>query len=276
MIDYFLAPEINFGSKADSLRRISAKLDMDLRHFAFIDDDPFERSLVCKMLPEVRVFDAVEYDNLLTMQCFNPDMITEESLRRRERVRNELARQDAESNAPDLERFLKSCEVRYQFRPAVIADQDRILELILRTNRMNASGRIFTATELAMLIKSSSHQVFIASMSDRFGEYGIVAAAIATKIADAFRVEGLWLSCRVARRELPHCIYTSLADLSQELGCKSLEISYRATNYNRLALFHMSQYGFKFKENEFDSDSRILQIMTPFGRRPYPRWIKVN
>jgi FkbH-like protein len=141
---------------------------------------------------------------------------------------------------------------------------------------MNASAQLYTANEVVDLLDSCSHHVLIASMSDRFGEYGTVAVALALEIQETLRIDGLWMSCRVAKRGLPPCVFTSLADLAYDLELTSLEVVYRSTGFNRLALFHLSQYGFRFVEDNSNSDHRLLRISIPEERRPYPTWIKVS
>ena len=42
LTEYFLFPQINWGSKANSINRISNLLNIGIDSFAFVDDQPFE------------------------------------------------------------------------------------------------------------------------------------------------------------------------------------------------------------------------------------------
>ena len=49
--EYFIYPQIGWGSKADSISEIAASLNISTDTFAFIDDQPSEREEVKFVLP---------------------------------------------------------------------------------------------------------------------------------------------------------------------------------------------------------------------------------
>lgn len=76
--EYFLYPQIHWNAKSDSIRQIAKALNIGIDTFAFIDDSNFERMQVQSALPQVRVYDEKELQNILQRPEFKV-MVTEES-----------------------------------------------------------------------------------------------------------------------------------------------------------------------------------------------------
>ncbi|MEM6403632.1 MAG: HAD-IIIC family phosphatase, partial [Cyanobacteria bacterium P01_D01_bin.116] len=81
--EYFLYPQINWNSKANSLKEISNSLNIGLDAIAFVDDQLFELEEVKFSLPEILCLNADEVGNILDMPVMNPRFITEDSRIRR-------------------------------------------------------------------------------------------------------------------------------------------------------------------------------------------------
>ena len=79
---FFIAPEIHWNRKSESLKNIAHNLNIGIDTFAFLDDSDFEREEVSTRLPEVRVFGLDAIPHLLDRPEFQmPETI--ESARRR-------------------------------------------------------------------------------------------------------------------------------------------------------------------------------------------------
>ena len=94
--EYFLYPQINWNSKAASIKEIAKSLNISLDAIAFIDDGQFELEEVSFSLPEVLCIDAAKLDDVLDMPEMNPRFITEDSQLRRLMYINDIERQNAE------------------------------------------------------------------------------------------------------------------------------------------------------------------------------------
>src|SRR5581483_5052110 len=55
--EYFLYPQINWNSKASSIREIAKAINIGLDTIAFVDDQAFERAEVAFQIPEVLCID---------------------------------------------------------------------------------------------------------------------------------------------------------------------------------------------------------------------------
>ena len=196
-LDDFVTVRINWDDKADNIRSIAEELGFAYDTFLFIDDHPVERDRVRQFLPEVEVWG----DDLFALRRALLDdprlqvpRLTDESANRTQLVKAQLGRQRLQAEAADEPSYLASLRVKTRIeRVAPDARFDRIEELFRRTTQFNATGRPFTAAQLASLAASPNASVFALYVSDRFADHGLVGAAV---IEDR-EVTGLVMSCRV-------------------------------------------------------------------------------
>jgi FkbH-like protein len=80
------------------------------------------------------------------------------------------------------------------------ADLARVEELFQRTTQFNTTGIKCSIAELDALLRDPGVQIFIVHVKDRFGDHGLVGAAIIRK----GEISGLVLSCRVLCMGVEH------------------------------------------------------------------------
>lgn len=201
LADYFLVPQIHWGSKSGSVQEIARRLNLGLDAFAFIDDQPFERDEVRSVAPQVQVHDPDELPGLLARPEFNPRFVTDESRRRRDMYRSDLVRQDAEErfDGPKDE-FLAGLEMVFTIARAREADLRRAEELTQRTNQLNTTGYTYSHDELDALRRSPDHLLLVAELTDKYGSYGKIGLALVERGAPAWTLKLLLMSCRVMSR----------------------------------------------------------------------------
>jgi len=137
---YFLAAQISWEPKSESLRRIARALNISLDSMLFVDDSRFEREEVVASCPGIRVLDATYFELLTKMDvCDVP--VTEESANRRYMYQVELERQiEAKDFGHDYIAFLRYCNIRLRITSLSNDNLQRVHELAQRTNQMNFSG----------------------------------------------------------------------------------------------------------------------------------------
>ncbi len=272
---YFVAPQINMGNKVDSIKKISNSLNFALNDIAFIDDDPMELEMVRSMLPEVVVLPSGLFGDLLEMPEFTPDYQSDESMTRRRMLQEEIKRNEDIGKYSDIDDFFKSCQIKFTGRLACDNDCLRISELASRTNQMNINGLRYSREEIALWSQSCNRYSLVASLSDKYGDYGTVAAAIIDTSSNKVDVNGLWISCRVGKKGLPTAFFTYLGKFANKLGFTELKTLYTPTGVNRLAAFHMGIYGFKSIRSEGDKTIEY-NLRLPEGIREFPEWINAE
>ncbi len=272
---YFVAPQINMGNKVDSIKKISNSLNFALNDIAFIDDDPMELEMIRSMLPEVVALPANVYNGLLEMPEFLPDYRSDESPKRRQMLQEEVKRNQDITKYSNIDDFFKSCHIKFTGRLARDNDFLRISELANRTNQMNINGLKYSRDEIASWNKSCGRYSLVASLTDKYGDYGTVAAAIIDASSGKVDVNGLWISCRVGKKGLPAAFFTYIGKFADKLCFSELKALYTPTGVNRLAAFHMGIYGFKSNRLK-NSETIEYNLCLPGEIKEFPEWINAE
>jgi FkbH-like protein len=199
--EYFLYPQINWGSKAASIRTIAESLNIALDSICFIDDQAFERAEVQAALPQVLCVDHTQLSHLPRMPELNPETITAESRMRRQMYLGEMRRkQTEEAFTGPQEEFLASLGMEFTISPARAEDLARAEELTNRTNQLNTTGRTFSREELEELRFSDRHLLLMSELTDKFGCYGKIGLALVECNPEVWTIKLLLMSCRVINR----------------------------------------------------------------------------
>ena len=200
---YFLYPAINWGRKSRNLMSIAKELNININTFALIDDSVFERDEVKSELPQVRVYDVDEIKDILSKAEFDVPVTSETKLRRQSYQLEVKRKRICASWDGDYDSFLKSCEMRLRlFTPCDAASSDRCLELINRSNQYNISGVRYTKEEFAGLLADNDTCCYAISVSDKYGDYGIVGFASTVVAGDTLCLKDFVMSCRVAQKKV--------------------------------------------------------------------------
>lgn len=271
--DLFLYPQINWNSKAVSVANIAKALNLGLDSFAFIDDQPFERDEVLSANPAVRVYEASRRSELLALSEFTPRFITEDSARRREMYRSDLARKaDEEAYVGSAEDFLATLGMELTIAPVCPGDLERVEELTLRTNQLNSTGYTYDFDELSAFMDSPRHKFLIASLTDRYGSYGKIGLMLVEDMPDCLELKLLLMSCRVMTRGIGSAMLVHALKLAEKAG-KSLHAQFVDTGRNRMMYITYKLMG--FEEVREDGDWCLLEYQGE-TQRDYPEYLKLN
>lgn len=232
--EYFVLPQIGWGPKSESIRRIAAELRFAHTAMAFVDDQAAERAEVAFHLPDVRRYAAEQVAGLAALPEFSPAVVTEDARRRREMYQAGFRRQAAKSDftGPD-EEFVRSLELRMRIEQATAEHLARVEELTLRTSQMNATGVHYSQDTLAALLDDPGHRVLVTSMSDRFGPHGAVGVVLLQTGGDVWHLKLLATSCRVVSFGAGSVILRWLIDQAARAGAH-LVADFRRTERNRM------------------------------------------
>jgi FkbH-like protein len=216
--DYFLYPAINWGRKSESLKTIAKELNINIDTFAFIDDSSFERNEVKSALPQVRVFDVVELPELLSKTEFDIP-ITIASKNRRVSYLNEVNRKNITASwEGDYDTFLKSCKLEMRiFTLQSDIERERCLELIQRSNQYNISVQRQTEKSFNDMLTSELYKCFGMSLSDEYGDYGIIGFASFKHEGNRIQLQDFVMSCRVAQKKVERAFFNHILN-QREIG----------------------------------------------------------
>ncbi|MER5430596.1 HAD-IIIC family phosphatase [Streptomyces sp. NPDC002588] len=226
----FLAPQVSWQDKSESLRRIAKDLGIAVDALVLVDDSPYERAEVEALLPGVRTLAPEDVPALSA--AFEGREVTPESRERVGRYRTEETRRaESERFQGTREEFLRWCAMRLTVGAATPDEAPRALELAARTHRLNSSG--LTPERLRELAAADGHELFTARMADRFGSYGVIGTALVDRTAPAvWSVPLLALSCRVAGRGAAAGFLFWLMARAREAGAEEFRVTLRPTDAN--------------------------------------------
>ena len=191
----FVTWRVNWADKPSNIASIAEELGFAPGAFLFVDDHPVERERVRQALPAVEVWGEDLFAlrrALLSDPRLQVPQISGEAAVRTDLVKAQLGRDRQRAEAGDESGFLASLGVVCVFdRPTEGPALERVVELFQRTTQFNTTGRRFSLGELAR--HAAAGELYVAQASDRFGDYGLVAAAV----VHAGEIIALAMSCRV-------------------------------------------------------------------------------
>lgn len=200
-LDDLVTWRINWEDKAENIAAIAAELGFDPRALLFIDDHPHERERVRQVLPTVTVWgeDLLGLRRRLLIEPrLQPPVVTQSSVARTEMTRQTLQRERTRATFDDRDAFIASLDLKIVCRKLSGDDDrlvfDRVAELLRRTTQFTTTGLAPTATQIASAAMSDSEGVYVADVSDRFGDHGLVGVGM---VDARGAVTTFSISCRV-------------------------------------------------------------------------------
>lgn len=273
--DYFLYPQINWGPKSQSILNIKEKLNIGMDAIAFIDDQPFEREEVAFTHKDVTCFDIDMIGKLLDLDELKPRFITEESALRRQMYRDdEKRKQEEESWGGTDVKFLESQKMEFIIAPATVNDLQRVEELTIRTNQLNATGYTYSYEELEALLTSSSHKLYVAELKDKYGSYGKIGVTLVECDREKWTLKLLLMSCRVMSRGVGNVLLHYIMNQAKQHNVR-LYTEFLHTDKNRLMFMTLKFAGFKEAGKTLENGRNVLMHELE-GEYPYPEYLKLN
>ncbi len=277
LMQYFVHPQVNWDPKEDNIKRIVETLNIGLDAVAFVDDNPFERESVQAMLPEVRTYDALDYRKLIELPEFQLNYDTPEARARGRMYVEEAERKRLEEEHEGRrEAFLTSLDM---VATPWLADEDdlpRISELVTRTNQFNSTGIRYSDEEILEFFRAKEMSFHVCSLEDKHGDYGRCGVSLIRHEPDAWNIEILLLSCRVAGRGLGTAFLSHLGRLAQESGCRWLRAKYIRTERNRQIGLLYKIMGFEKDQNLSNEESSVFVFDLSKGSIECPSWVTLT
>lgn len=240
----------NWDDKATNIRRIAAQLNIGLGSLVFVDDNPAERELVRRELPEVAVPELPCEPSLIPYRLaeagyFEALTITNEDLQRTQQYQDNALRGKFMASGTDMDGFLRSLQMRLVWRPFDRTGLTRIVQLINKTNQFNLTTRRYTVDEV-LAVMSDTHAIGLQfRLMDRFGDNGIIAIVIGKMQQEDLYIDTWLMSCRVLGRHVENATLAQIVDSARTLGAKRIVGQYIETPKNALVKDHYLKMGFK-------------------------------
>jgi FkbH-like protein len=237
----FASCRANWNPKWKNLIEIAEDLNLGLDSFVFIDDNPIECAEVKSRCPEILVaqlpMDRSRSGEFLRhlWPLDNFSRITQEDVTRSAFYKTDHARQAIARSSKTLDEFMENLQLNVVVESMQETDLSRVAQLSQRTNQFNCSLRRWTELELRTILKDPDCDSLVSRVSDRFGDYGLVGAAIAKRAEDAMCVDTFLLSCRALGRGVEDRLLEELAERSAQRGLRTMNVEYCPSGRNQAA-----------------------------------------
>ena len=275
----FAALRINWTDKAQNLREIAAELNLGIDSLAFIDDNPFEREQLRKLVPEVNIIDLPE-DPLgyaaAVRDCplFERLTVSSEDQQRTTMYAEQRERAQAEQNFQSKEDFFRYLQQEAEIAAVNPVTLARVAQLTQKTNQFNLTTRRYSEQQVQEMALKPGWQVLSISVRDRFGDHGLVGVAITHDDGESCEIDTFLLSCRVIGRSVETALLSRLADMAASRGRKHLKGWFLPTKKNSPAREFYAQHG--FEKQEENHQGSLWRLSLPQNTIAVPDWIRLK
>lgn len=243
----------NWEDKASNLRHIARTLDLGSDSLVFVDDNPAERDLIRRELPEVAVpelpDDVAHYASVLSAAgYFESASFTADDAARSSNYAANVERRSMHEAATDLDGYLRGLEMSLVVTGLGSVELPRAAQLINKSNQFNLTTRRYTEAELANAAARPATIAACLRLVDRFGDNGLISVVLARPDElwrnDELLIDVWLMSCRVLGRQVEVAALEVLANEAARRGIAALIGEYRPTPRNALVADHYAKLGF--------------------------------
>lgn len=256
--DDFIVIKANWEPKYINIEKTREALNLMLDSFVFIDDNPAEREIVRKNLPQVVVPNLTvpeEYLKILDWSgFFEVTSISNDDKNRKQLYQVNLLRQNVSNQFLDYKEYLINLKMSCKIETFREENMERITQLTNKTNQFNFTTIRYTETQLREFFQSENYISFSSRLVDKYGDNGIVSVLIG-EIHQGIVTINLWvMSCRVFKRDLELAMFDYLVKICKERNIKKIIGVYIPSKKNMMLKDFYSKLGFVLKIQNSDKD----------------------
>jgi FkbH-like protein len=254
--EHFVALRVNWNNKADNIREMAQELNIGLDSFVFLDDNPSERELIRKYLPEVIVPDFPEQPYLLPVffkqiveRYFSVYALTDEDKTKTEQYKANAHRANARHFFTDMKEYIRSLEIVLKIAEANDLTLSRTAQMTQKTNQFNLTTQRYTDADLRKMLHGG-YRLFTISVSDKFGDSGLTGACIVKIEKKQATIDTLLLSCRILGKDIEKAFVEYVLQILQMEGIGEVSASYIPTAKNGQVAEFYEQAGFTLEHRD--------------------------
>jgi FkbH-like protein len=251
----------NWENKVDNILYIQQVLNIGFDSMVFLDDNPFEREMVKKAIPDITVPDLPEDPSeyllyLRTLNLFETASFTEEDEQRTKQYQEEAKRNILQKAFANEDEFLQSLGMQCETKAFDAFTVPRIAQLSQRSNQFNLRTVRYTEEEIRNIAQSEDHYTISFSLNDVYGDYGLIAFVILQKKDDKTLFIDSWImSCRVLKRGMESYTLNAIAEIARAHGFTKITGEYIPTKKNGIVKDHYEKLGFSTTGNTWELDA---------------------
>jgi FkbH-like protein len=259
----------NWQDKAANIRAIAKELNIGLNSLVFLDDNPAERAIVRRLVPEVAVpevtGDPLDFVDVLERhRYFQLVILGREDLRRTDYYRANSERRQVESSAQNIDEFLKSLDMTAQIGPITDLTLERSAQLINKSNQFNLTTIRRSAAEVSAIAHDPKWITRTVSLKDRFGDNGLISVLLAKIDGRNLEIDTWLMSCRVLKRNVEKLLLNDIFKFAKERGLERITAKYIPTEKNALVKDHYTDLGFQLIHRESSGECKYELDLADF------------
>jgi FkbH-like protein len=277
--EHFAEMQVHWEPKSESLRRLAANLDIGLEHMVLVDDNPAECEQVRGALPMVTVVQLPaqpeRYIEALHEEgWFDALAVSSEDLRRGELYQQRAEAEALRTSGVSLDEYYQALDMEFRVAPVDRSSLKRAAQLTQKTNQLNVTTRRYSEAQLAELMADPRWCVRTVTVTDRFGDNGIVGIIMGRAEGEALHIDNLLLSCRVIGRGVEAAMLAYLCEAATERGLAAVtgELIPTAKNVPVRKLFE--ENGFT-RTAEDAAGTSFWRVSLPGEQIKWPEWFRV-
>jgi FkbH-like protein len=249
-LEHFAVFQANWNDKATNIEAIAQELSLGLDSLVFLDDNPVERGLVRRLLPQVAVPELPEQAALYARTLaaagyFDAIAVSGEDFKRALLYQDNAKRAELKQQVGGVDAYLESLDMTITFQPFDEVGRTRIVQLINKSNQYNLTTRRYTDREVADAEHDPRVFTMQVRLTDIFGDNGMISVVICRPEGhDEWNVDTWLMSCRVLGRRVEHAVLGELLQHARAAGIRTLSGEYRPTDRNKLVVDHYARLGF--------------------------------
>ena len=272
---YFEHSQVGWGLKSDAIKKLKDIFNANFDEMIFVDDDPFQRAEVKSQIPQINELFLEDPIDILSHEGVMPLNATAEDKKRVQLLKEQRNREHAEKTYKgDYKEFLRECSMVMNVRHIDEKDWERVCQLLNRTNELNATGNRYNLEDLKMSYVNNKDIVLVVELTDKFGEYGLIAETILERKDYGWFIRDLTVSCRTMGRGIGSALVVFILNYAKENGINKVVGMLTETESNwRIKPLYENR---GFKKIKVDGKKTFYEYTISDGIPTYPEWIKVN
>jgi len=227
---------VGWGPKSEAVTAILRTWNIAADAVVVVDDSRMELEEIRRVHPDITCLEFALKDSqkslalLLELRdLFGKPVILAEDALRAASIRSGAAFA-AEKGSGDLQGFLAGLGGTLTIDARKRPDDERLLELLNKTNQFNLNGARLSAGEWLRLLADDAYLVIGVAYGDRYGALGTIGLVAGRIESSRLHVEHWVLSCRAFSRRIEDHMVAYLFDQS---GCEHIRLCYRSTAKNK-------------------------------------------
>jgi|GEM_PF-1349480 len=247
----FVSIRINWQDKAKNIVEIANEVGVGLASVLFMDDSPYERSAIRQELPQVLVpempKDPLQWPSFLLSHPYLARLqLTSEDTQRAQRYTLRARVQQESHLYTNKQEFWQSLKMNLTLHHLGNGNQQRVLQLLAKTNQFNMTTQRYSALELHK-VETIGGYIFPVGLSDKYSEHEIIGVIILVKtqaLPNTLTIDSFLLSCRVLGRGIEPALLHWVSSKASQLGFRYLQGSFIQSTRNTPARQAYLDFGF--------------------------------